>query len=167
MKITITLFALLLSAVVNSQNIKPEIIKVGDIAPTFTLNTLDGKSFNTKELKGKIIYLNFFATWCGICMKEMPFIENDIWKSIKHNDFVMLSIAREQTNEEIEIFRKNKNYTLPFAVDPTREIYSLFAPMYIPRNIVIDKDGTIIYSGKNYNPKEFKKMITLIKSKLN
>ena len=166
MKITTTLLALLLSILVNAQNIKPEIIKVGDTAPTFTLKTLDGKVFNTNELKGKVIYLNFFATWCGICIKEMPFIESDIWKSIKHDNFVMLSIAREQTVEEIEKFRKDKNYTLPFAVDSTREIYSLFAPQYIPRNIVIDKDGTIIYTGKNYNKDEFDKMIKLIKESL-
>lgn len=167
MKTLFTIFAISLFCVFSAaQEIKPEIIQVGDEAPTFSIETIDGKSFNTSELKGKVIYLNFFATWCGPCMKEMPHIESDIWKNIKHKDFVMLSIAREHSKEDIEKWLKEKGYTLPFAVDPKREIYSLFAPQYIPRNIVIDRNGYIIYTEKNFDEAEFKKMVDLIKSRL-
>lgn len=158
-------FALIL---INSsaQEEKPEIIKVGDSAPTFTIKTLDNKTFNTSELKGKVIYLNFFATWCGPCMKEMPFIESDIWNSIKNPDFVMLSIAREHSYEDIIKFKLEKGYTFPFAADPKRKVYSMFAPQNIPRNIIINKEGKIIFSKHGFNKNEFEEMIKLIKSEL-
>lgn len=158
--------AVLFCTVLSAQEIKPEIIKIGDKAPTFSIETLDGKIFNTAELKGKVIYLNFFATWCGPCMKEMPHIESEIWKDIKQDDFVMLSIAREHTKEDIVKWQKEKGYTLPFAVDPKREVYSLFAPQYIPRNIVIARNGDIVYTEKNFDKDEFAKMVDLIKAKL-
>jgi len=147
-----------------AQDEKPEIIKIGDTAPTFSIETLDEKTFNTNNLKGKVIYLNFFATWCGPCMKELPSVENDIWKAIKHEDFVMLAIAREQTADEIKKFKQEKSFTIPMAADETRQIYSLFAHQYIPRNIIINREGKIIYTEKNYNKNEFEKMVKLLKN---
>ena len=55
------------------------IVKVGEMAPDFTVKLTDGKSITLSELRGKVVMLQFTASWCGVCRKEMPFIEKDIW----------------------------------------------------------------------------------------
>ena len=59
------------------------IVKVGDLAPDFTLKMLDGTEFTLSEQRGKVVMLQFTAGWCGICRKEMPYIESDIWQKHK------------------------------------------------------------------------------------
>jgi peroxiredoxin len=80
--------------------------KVGQQAPTFTITDINGKEFNSAEFKGKVVFVVFWATWCPYCREEMPHLENEIWRKYKSEDFVMLAIAREQTNEEISSFRE-------------------------------------------------------------
>lgn len=165
-KILIIVLALFITNVAFAQDEKPEVINIGDVAPTFKVTTLNGKTIDTKTLKGKVIYLNFFATWCRPCIKEIPHVEADIWKTIKHDDFVMVAIGREHSMEEMKTFRKKKSLTLPISADPKREIYSQFAPQMIPRNIVIDKTGKVVYSKHGFTEEEFKGMIELIKKEL-
>jgi len=138
----------------------------GDIAPVFSIKTTDGKEFNTAKLKGKIIYINFFATWCRPCMFELPRIEKEIWDKITDEDFVMIAIAREQTTSQIIKFKESRHFTMPMAADTDRNIYSLFAEQYIPRNIIINRKGIIVYSEKNYSADKFDKMIEIIKKEL-
>jgi len=149
-----------------AQDEKPELVHAGDQAPVFTITALDGQVFDLSKLRGKVIYLNFFATWCGTCMQEIPYVEKDIWKGIHHPDFVMLVIGREQTNEVLTKFKDDKKFTMPIAADTNRKVYALYAPQIIPRNIVIDRTGKIIYSGQGYTPEKFEEMIKLIKSEL-
>ena len=73
------------------------IVKVGDMAPDFTLELTDGSTFTLSEQRGKVVMLQFTAGWCGVCRKEMPFIERDIWQRHKGNgNFVLLGIDREE-----------------------------------------------------------------------
>ncbi len=166
MRTKITTILLIISTIIIGQEIKPEFLKEGDKAPEFTITTLDGKVFNTKELKGKTIYLNFFATWCGPCMKEIPHVEKEIWQTIKNENFVMLAIGREHSIEEMKKFKADKKLTMPIAADPKREVYSLFAPQNIPRNIVISKNGTVLWNKHGFEEGEFNEMIELIKKEL-
>lgn len=169
MILKINIIILLLTITINAfcQEPMPEIIHIGDNAPPINIKTINGDVFNTKSHKGKVIYLNFFATWCGPCMKEMPIIETEIWKTIKHPNFTMLAIGREHSVNEIKTFSQSKDLTMPMAADTNRAIYSMFAPQMIPRNIVIDQQGKIIYSQHGYDSVEFKKMIALIIKTLN
>lgn len=157
---------LFLSFSVFGQELKPEFRKTGDQAPNFTIKTLDGSNFTLSDYRGKVVFLNFFATWCGSCMKEMPHVESEIWQQIKHSDFVMLAIAREQKNDEIKKFKTEKQYTMPMAADQNRLVYNLFAPQYIPRNIIIDRTGKMIYFERGYTEPEFKKMLKVLKTAL-
>ena len=78
------------------------IVKVGDVAPDFTLPMTDGSTFTLSEQRGKVVMLQFTAGWCGVCRKEMPHIESDIWQPNKDNkDFVLVGIDREETLEDI------------------------------------------------------------------
>ena len=78
------------------------IVKVGDVAPDFTLQMTDGTQFTLSEQRGKVVMLQFTAGWCGICREEMPHIEREIWLPNKENkDFVLVGIDREESLEDI------------------------------------------------------------------
>jgi len=140
--------------------------KTGDKVPAFELKTLDGKTVNTEDLKGKVLYINFFTLSCPPCMREMPEIEAEIWKGIKSENFVMLAIGREHTKEQLQKWAKKKGLTLPIAADTDRSVYKNFAKQMVPRHYIIDKTGKIIYQHQGYNKKEFEKMIKKIKKAL-
>jgi len=78
----------------------------------------------------------------------------------------MLVIGREHNTEELLKFREQKNFTFPMAADPERKIYSQFAHQNIPRNLVIDKTGKVIYSKHGFTEKGFDEMVQLIKKYL-
>lgn len=139
----------------------------GDKAPVFTCKTLDGKTYDLSKLTGKVVMINFFATWCPACNLELPQLEKEIWKKYRDNpDFVLLVIGREHTEKELGDYAASKNLSLPFAPDPKRDIYKLYASKYIPRNIVIDRDGKIIYQKSGFTAKELEEIEELIAEKL-
>lgn len=140
--------------------------KEGQEAPAFEATTLDGKQFNLREQRGKVVLVNFFATWCGPCMQEMPRLETDIRQKYKDKNFMMISIGREHSPAELAEFLKKHAFTFAIAPDPKREIYKLYASQYIPRNYVINAEGKIAFQSVGYNPEEFAKMVALIDKEL-
>ena len=143
-----------------------EITEIGQIVPDFSLVTTDGDKLSMTGLRGKVVLINFFATWCGPCNLEMPHLEKAIWQSFKNKDFLVLSIGREHAKAEVAQFKKEKNLSFPMAPDPDREIYKKFATMYIPRNIIVDKKGRIVLQEKGFNEDHLKHMITTIQELL-
>jgi peroxiredoxin len=140
--------------------------KVGQAVPDFAVTTLDGKVVKIADLKGKVVLINFFATWCGPCMGEMPHVEKEIWQQLKSEKLVVLAIGREHSRDELIKFNKEKGFTFLIAPDPKREVYKLFAKQFIPRNYVIGIDGKIVFQSMGYTPEEFNKMVELIKARL-
>ena len=148
--------------------IKTTLTKVGQQVPEFSFVTLNNDTLSINDLKGKVVFMNFFATWCPICIKELPFIKSDIWEKYKDNkNFELLVFGREHSAEEIISFKKKKGYLLNFVPDPERKIYSLFAERYIPRNVVLNREGKIIYQSTGFDDKEFTKLKETIESELN
>lgn len=143
------------------------LIEAGQAVPGFSFTTTDGKQYTMEELNGKVVLLNFFATWCPTCMKEMPALQNDVWTKYKdHENFMLVSIGREQDMQKMKDFKAEKGYGFHFAPDTGRVIYGLFAEKYIPRNVVVDEQGTIVYQGTGYDEKEFADMLQLIEREL-
>jgi peroxiredoxin len=140
--------------------------KVGQQAPGFSVTTFDGKELVSRDLKGKVVLLNFFATWCGPCMMEMPQLEREVWQKFKEKGLIVLAIGREHKNEELIDFQKKKGFTFPMAGDPNREVYGKFASQYIPRNVLIGKDGTILFQSVGFEEGDFQKMIQTIEKAL-
>jgi thiol-disulfide isomerase/thioredoxin len=140
--------------------------KIGDLLPQFTVTTLDGKRFSSTELKDKVLVINLWATWCAPCRAEMPRLESEVWKNSNPNDFAMLAIAREETNEQITAFRKATGFTFPMAADPDRSIFKLFASGGIPRTYVIGKNGIILYQSLGYERAAFDKLKLVIETEL-
>ena len=103
--------------------------------------------------------VNFFATWCGPCNQELPVLQAKVWEKYKNNpDFALIVLGREHSEQEVKDFVKKKNFTMPFAPDPDRGIFKLYASQNIPRNVIIGKDGKIIFQNIGYTKEEFDKI---------
>ena len=116
------------------------------------------RTITFSELRGKVVMLQFTASWCGVCRKEMPFIEKDIW--LKHKDnsaFALIGIDRDEPLDKVIAFGKSTGVTYPLGLDPGADIFAKYALRNagITRNVLIDKDGRIVMLTRLYNEKEF------------
>lgn len=135
------------------------VVKVGDMAPDFTLKMDNGRTIHLSELRGKVVMLQFTASWCGICRKEMPHIESDIWLRHKDDkDFVLVGIDREETAEKVAYLKEVTKITYPLAYDTTGDVFRLYAHPNagITRNVLIDKKGRIVLLTRKFEEQEFK-----------
>ena len=134
------------------------IVKVSDTAPDFEMTLTDGQQVKLSSLRGKVVMLQFTASWCGVCRKEMPFIERDIWQKHKDNDgFALYGIDRDEPLERVKAFAKQTKVTYPLGLDPGADIFALYADRKagITRNVLIDKEGKIVMMTRLYNEEEF------------
>ena len=134
------------------------IVKVGDVAPDFEMQLTDGTKQKLSDLRGKVVMLQFTASWCGVCRKEMPFIEKDIWLKHKENpNFALIGIDRDEPLETVIEFGKKTGITYPMALDPGADIFAKYADRQagITRNVLVDKDGKIVMLTRLYNEEEF------------
>ena len=138
------------------------LIKKGDKAPDFTVEMVDGEQITLSKLKGKVVVVNFWATWCPPCRQELKVVEKELINRFKGKDFVFLPISRGEAKKTVEAFRKQNGYTFPMGLDPKQTIYKKYASNYIPRNFVVGKDGKVIYVSVGYEPKEFAEMVEVI-----
>jgi peroxiredoxin len=125
----------------------------------------NGKTIHLSELRGKVVMLQFTASWCGICRKEMPYIESDIWLPHKDNkDFVLVGIDREETKDKVALLREVTKITYPLAYDTTGEVFRLYAHQNagITRNILIDRNGKIIMLTRKFEEQEFETLCAKI-----
>ena len=141
------------------------IVKVGQTAPDFEMTLADGSSVKLKDLRGKVVMLQFTASWCGVCRKEMPFIERDIWQ--KHKDsssFVLIGIDRDEPLEKVLAFAKQTKVTYPLALDPGADVFALYADRKagITRNVLIDPQGKIVKLTRLYKEDEFNELVKQI-----
>lgn len=135
------------------------IVKEGEAAPDFSYETEPGKTQMLSELKGKVVWINFFATWCGPCRKELPHLQKDVYdKYIENDDFVLIILGREHSWEEVNKFKEEQKFSMPFYPDPKREIFAMFAQQNIPRNFIIDKEGKVALSSVGFNEEDFEKI---------
>ena len=145
------------------------LVKVGDMAPNFSMKLITGKTMKLADLKGKVVMLQFTASWCGVCRKEMPFIERDIWQKHKANpNFALLAIDRDEPLETVQTFAKSIPITYPIGLDPRADIFALYAVREagITRNVIVDKTGRIVLLTRLYNEEEFMRMTKMIDSLL-
>lgn len=144
------------------------LVKVGDTAPDFTIKEAGGKSYRLSDLRGKVVMLQFTASWCSVCRKEMPFIEEEIWIPGKKQGLAVVGIDRDEPEETVKKFATDMKITYPLALDPGADIFGLFAEKQagVTRNIIIDRKGRIIFLTRLFEREEFDKMKEIIFSEL-
>ncbi len=141
------------------------LVNVGEMAPDFDMQLPDGNIVKLSSLRGKVVMLQFTASWCGVCRKEMPHIESRIWQRHKNNpEFALYGIDREEPVEKIEELIEATKVTYPIGLDPDAGIFSLYAEANagITRNVIIDKDGKIVMLTRLFEEEEFNHMVETI-----
>lgn len=140
-----------------------DIIKKGDAMPVFTLHSTVNGTVHSADLKGKVVLINIFATWCGPCQEELAEVQQTLWPKFKDNkDFKMLVIGREHTDEQLTAYNKRKGFTFPLYPDPKREVTSKFATSMIPRSYLIDKEGKVIEASVGFSEEMMSQLIERI-----
>ena len=137
-------------------------IKGDKKAPDFSLKDLNGKKVEIKQFKGKIIFLNFWATWCAPCKEEMSSLEV-LHQKFKEKNFVLLTISVDYGGlKSVREFMDKHRYTFPVLLDPKSEVLDLFNVKGIPTTFIIDKKGRMI--GRAIGPRDWKspEVISLI-----
>lgn len=158
----------------NSKSVKtPDengyIVFEGDECPDFKIKMTDGREIQLSSLRGKVVMLQFTASWCGVCRKEMPFIESDIWQKHKDNpDFMLIAIDRDEPLETVLKFAETTKITYPIGLDPGADIFAKFAvrDAGITRNVLIDREGKIIKRTRLFNQEEFASLVKAIDNEL-
>lgn len=168
MKKALLLLTIIVSALsLSAQNENSDIINKGDQMPDFKLSSTINGEIDSKDLKGKIILINIFATWCPPCQLELAEVKKTLWPKFKDEEkFVMLTVGREHTDDELVKYNEKKQFEFPLYPDPERAFTSNYAKTTIPRTYLVDRNGIIIYASKGYKKEEFDKLMLLIEEEL-
>jgi len=144
------------------------LVKVGDQSPDFLINEAGGKSYKLSDLKGRVVMLQFTASWCSVCRQEMPFIEKEIWKQWKESGLAVIGIDRDEPLEKVLKFKKDIGITYPLALDPGADIFGLYAlkEAGVTRNVIIDRTGKIVFLTRLFDREEFDLMKKALSSQL-
>ncbi len=140
-------------------------VKVGDTVPNFVLHLDNGDSVSVKSLRGKVTVLQFTASWCSVCRKEMPHLEKEVWQTFKNKNFVLIGVDYDEPLDKVKAFKKQMQITYPMALDPDATVFSRFAfkNSGVTRNVVIDPHGKIVFLTRLYDRKEFDRMVDKIR----
>jgi peroxiredoxin len=118
-------------------------ISIGELAPDFTVGNKDGAEVKLSDLRGNLVFLNFWATWCPPCVSEMPEMEL-MNRAFKDRKFQMVAISVDSDWNAVEKFYKDHNLTLPAYLDAGQKISSKYNVFKYPETFVIDRNGHVL-----------------------
>ena len=142
------------------------LINKGDKAPDFTVEMVDGSEVTLSKLKGKVVVVNFWATWCPPCRQELSHLKADVL-DVFGDKITVLPISRGENITTVEAFMQKMNYTFPVGLDIDQSIYQKYASNYIPRSFVIDSEGKVVYVGVGYDEAIAKEIDAALKAAIN
>lgn len=172
MKTILTYFFLALISVSALSQSKADdrgyLVKVGDMAPDFEMELTDGSKVKLSDLRGSVVMLQFTASWCSVCRKEMPHIEKDIWQMYKDKGLKLYGVDRDEPVEKALKMKEATKVTYDIGLDPGADIFGLYADKKsgVTRNVLIDKEGKIIFLTRLFDKKEFKALVKRIGEEL-
>jgi thiol-disulfide isomerase/thioredoxin len=112
------------------------------VATPFAVQLSDGKLLSSESLKGKVLLVNFWATWCPYCLKEMPIIQ-DYWQAHRAEGFEVLAASVDDTPEKIAAYMKDKGYTFPAAPMDQTVLNTFGNVSTVPTSFIVDRNGVI------------------------
>ena len=142
------------------------IVKDGMKAPNFEVKMFDGSTVKLADLKGKVVLLNFWATWCPPCRAELARVQKEIIDRFEGKPFVFLPVSRGENRATVAAFREKMGYKFPMGLDTDGRVYAEYAETYIPRNFLIGKDGKVVKASVGYDEAEFAELIKLIEQEI-
>ena len=131
----------------------------GTEAPDFTVEMIDGSKVALSELRGKVVLLNFWATWCPPCREELSHVQQQVIYRFAGEQFVFLPISRGEERAAVEAFRAKTGYAFPMGLDTDETIYKRYATRFIPRNFLIDRTGRVVKATVGYDDEEFAELL--------
>lgn len=168
-KLILSLIAVFLFLAGNAQEDRGYLVAVGDKAPDVDLVLEDGTTTKLSALRGKVVLLQFTATWCPVCLKETPHIEKDIWSELSSNDeFALYGVMLKNKQSDVAKLRALTGATYPMAIDTDGKVFYSFAKKDagVTRNILIDRDGKIVFLTRLFDEKEFQELTDAVKNEM-
>lgn len=169
-KLILTVIAVFLFLAGNAQEDRGYLVAVGDKAPDVDLILEDGTTTKLSDLRGKVVLLQFTATWCPVCLKETPHIEKNIWNELSSNDeFALYGVMLKNKPSDVAKLRALTGATYPMAIDTDGKVFYSFAKKDagVTRNILIDRDGKIVFLTRLFDEKEFNELTDAVKNEMN
>jgi peroxiredoxin len=117
-------------------------IAVGELAPDFTGTTVDGQTITLSDLKGKLVLLNVFASWCGPCRVETPHLV-EVYNTIDRDKFEFIGLNLQETPEAVEFFKDEFFINYPLVLNESGDLTNIYSPIGLPTTWFIDRDGVI------------------------
>jgi peroxiredoxin len=121
---------------------QPQVTEKDKPAPNFTLKDTKGKTWNLADLKGQVVFINFWATWCPPCRKEMPSMQR-VYSTLPADKFKMLAILSNDDPAIADSFTAKGGFTFPILVDPEKKTAQTYGITGVPETFIIDKQGII------------------------
>jgi len=116
----------------------------GFTPPDFSLRDLEGRVYRLADLRGKVVFLNLWATWCPPCREEMPSMEA-LYRRLKHRDFVMLAVSEDEAGAAVvKPFVESLGVTFPVLLDPEGRLPARYGVTGFPETFIIDKSGKLV-----------------------
>lgn len=133
---------------------KEYLLNVNDIAADFTVEMVNGEKIQLSDLKGKVVLLNFWATWCAPCIREFYEMPSKILEKYKNEDFVFIPVAIGEDKALVTkkmAYLKEKEIVFNAGFDPDKKVWNKYAKGAIPKNFIIDKKGIIRFTSTGNN----------------
>ena len=160
----ILLFSSVFISVHHADSIYAETVKNSEKAPDFELDDMQGVKHRLSEYRGKVVLINFWASWCRECMGEMPSL-NSLYEKFKNKDVVVLGVSTDSNYEDIKKSLGRTRVTYPVLIDRKGEVFeNKYAVMGLPTTVIVDKKGYI--AGKILGSLDFSSAVFMNKIKM-
>jgi peroxiredoxin len=138
------------------------VVKVGDEAPNFTLRDLAGNARSLSQLRGKVVLLNFWATWCGPCRIEMPAMEQ-LYRTLPRREFEILAVSTDPQGAAVtRPFQREMGFTFPILHDSEYRVGLTYGARSIPITFMVDRRGIVrqkIFGARDWDSPEARDLI--------
>ncbi len=121
---------------------EPQVAKIGSPAPDFSLVDLNGKTWTLSDLKGQVVFVNFWATWCPPCREEMPSMQK-VYETLPRDKFKMLAVLNKDKPEVARSFAAKRGITMPILNDQDNKVGPKYGLTGLPETFIIDKKGVV------------------------
>lgn len=151
MKKILSISTLLLASIVFVISSSAFSAEVSGPAPDFTLKSNVGKNIKLSELRGEVVMINFWASWCGPCRQEMPLLDA-LYKQYKDYGFTLLGVNVDEQQDAADKLLKKIPVSFPVLYDASSSVVELYEVDAMPSTILVDRDGNMRYLHRGYKP---------------